>query len=181
MKKTEVPAAPPTVEQILAHYAQAKGYMAGPDKTQTLTLKGIFTSRDGLEPMQLAVLIKVPDKWLMTLQGTNGYVWRRGFDGSVAWEISKWGPPNVGPSTLAGSGWLRALSGRPVVTLLLKLSYKGTEPIGEGQAYVVEAALPGQPARLWFDPQTGLLSRIEWASVAPCCKWIGRTTATSAA
>jgi predicted Ser/Thr protein kinase len=93
-------APPPTVEQILARYAQAKGNMAGADKTRTLAIKATFTSRDGLHPMQGEALIKAPDKWLMVLKDTSGPVFRRGFDGSTAWEISNWGPPEVDPAVV---------------------------------------------------------------------------------
>lgn len=154
--------APPTVEQILAHYAQAKGVMAGAEKTQTLTLKGTFTSRDGLRPMEAEALIKAPDKWLLVLKDASGPVFRRAFDGSAAWEVSQWGGPGVDPAVLLLARVLIGLyRGDALTPLLPQTSLKGEEPIGGGQAYVVEVALPSQPSRLWFDTQTGLLVRIE--------------------
>ena len=156
--------AAPTVEKILARYAQAKGKMAGADKTRTLTLKGVFTSRDGLSTMQSEVWIKA-DKWLMVLNNTNGPVWRRGFDGTVGWEISNWGKPDVDPANLLLDRiCVSVYRGDALAPLLPKMSLKGVEEIGSGQAYVVEAAFPGQPLRLWFDTRTGLLVRIEYGA-----------------
>jgi hypothetical protein len=155
-------APPPTVEQILAHYAQAKGVMAGAEKTQTLTLKGAFTSRDGMPPMQGELLIKAPDKWLMVLRDAGDSVWRRGFDGSAAWEVFQSGSPEVDPTVLElDRALISVYRGDPLTPLLPKMSLKGTEPVAGGQAYVIEVALPGQSPRLWFDTRTGLLIRIE--------------------
>ena len=156
-------APPPTAEQILAHYAQAKGVMAGAEKTQTLILKGTFTSRDGLHPMEAEALVKAPNKWLLVLKDASGPVFRRGFDGSAAWEVSNWGPPEVDPSVVLLTRFLIPIyRGDPLTPLLPQMTYKGKEPIGGGQAYVVEVALPGQPPRLWFDTNTGLLVRMEY-------------------
>jgi hypothetical protein len=44
------------------------------------------------------------------------------------------------------------------------MTFKGKEPIGTGEACVVEVALPGQPPRLWFDTRTGLLVRMEYGA-----------------
>ncbi len=156
------PAAPPTVEQILARYAQAKGNMAGPDKTRTLAIKGTFTSRDRLGTMQAEALIKAPNKWLQALKDANGIVWQRGFDGSAAWEVSKWGGPEVDPAiTLLGQILVNLYRGDSLAPQLPKMSLKATEPIGGAQAYVVEVAVSTPPPRLWFNTRTGLLGRIE--------------------
>ena len=158
-------APPPTLEQILAHYAQAKGVMAGAEKTQTLILKGTFTSRDGLHPMEAEALIKAPDKWLLVLKDAGGPVFRRGFDGSTAWEISNWGPPEVDRAVLLLTRFLIPIyRGDPLTPLLPQMSFKGKEPMGGGQAYVVEVALPGHSPRLWFDTRTGLLVRMEYGA-----------------
>ena len=159
---TQAPASPPTVEQILAHYAQARGAMAGAETARTLAIKGTFTSRDRLGTMAAEALIKAPDKWMQILKGTNGFVWQRGFDGSAAWEVSKWGGPDVDPAIVVlGRVLVSLYRGDPLTPLLPQMRFKGQEPIGGARAYVVEVALPGQSARLWFDTKTGLLVRTE--------------------
>ena len=141
--------------------------MAGVDKTQTLTLKGTFTSRDGLGPFGAEAFIKGPDKWLIILKDANGPVFRRGFDGSGAWEVSNWGPPAVDPAVLLLARFVIPIyRGDPPTSLLPQMKFKSTEPIGSGQAYVVEVSLPGQPPRLWFDTKTGLLVRMEYGASA---------------
>ena len=159
----QTPASPPTVEQILAHYAKAKGEMAGPEKIRTLTMKGHFTSRDGLGTSEAAALVKSPDKWLLSLQDINGPVWRRAFDGSAAWEVARWGSPEVEPGNLLSArAVISLLRGDPLTPFIPSMSLKGKEPFGRGQAYVVAVALPGQTPRLWFDTETGLLVRMEY-------------------
>jgi len=141
--------------------------MAGADKTQTLTLKGKFTSRDGLGPFGAEAYVKGPDKWLIILKDANGPVFRRGFDGSAAWEVSKWGPPEVDPAVLLLARFLIPVyRGDSPTSLVPLMKFRSTEPIGSGQAYVVEVALPGQPPRLWFDTKTGLLVRMEYGAGA---------------
>jgi len=89
-------------------------------------------------------------------------VWQRAFDGSVAWEASPWSGPAADPASVALAPYLIALvRGDSLAPLLPKMSFKDREPIGGGQAYVVEVAVLGQAPRLWFDTQTGLLVRIE--------------------
>ena len=157
------PASPPSVEQIVARYLQAKGELAGPDKTRTLILKGRFTSRDGLGTLEAEALVKSPDKWLLSLWNTNGPVWRRAFDGSAAWEIAKWGSPEVDPAILLSVRVLLSLyRGDALMPFVPNMSLKGTEPFGGGQAYVVAVALPSLAPRFWFDTRTGLLVRIEY-------------------
>ena len=157
------PASPPTVEQILARYAEAKGEMAGPDKTRTLVLKGRFTSRDSLGTHDAEALIEAPDKWLLSLQDTNGPIWRRAFDGSAAWEIAQWGSPEVDPAILLSVRVIISLyRGDSLTPFVTNMSLKGKQPIGGEQAYVVAVALPSLAPRLWFDTQSGLLVRIEY-------------------
>jgi hypothetical protein len=156
-------APPPSVEQILTHFAQAKGEMAGGEKTQTLTLKGTFTSRDGLGPFGAEAYVKGPDKWLILLKDANGPVFRRGFDGSAAWEVSKFGPPEVDPAVALFARFLILVHrGDPLTPWLSQMRFKGKEPIGGGQAYVVEVVSLRPPPQLWFDTSTGLLLRIEY-------------------
>ena len=96
------------------------------------------------------------------LKDTNGTVFRRGFDGTAAWEVSNWGGPNVDPTmVLLTRVFIDLYRGDTLPAGLPNLSLKGTEPIGSGQAYVIEVGLPGQSARLWFDATTWLLVRIE--------------------
>jgi serine/threonine protein kinase len=153
----------PTVEQILARYAKAKGEMAGAEKARTLDIKGTFTSRDGLPQMDARALIEAPDKWLLALKKGGAPLWRRGFNGSVGWEVSPWGPPQVDPPVLLMARVLTGVyRGDALAMLLPNASLKGLEPIGNGKAFVVETTLPGKPLRLWFDEQTGLLVRIEY-------------------
>jgi hypothetical protein len=96
----------------------------------------------------------------MTLpaQGYGNY--RRGFNGTVAWEKY----PGSG-----AAGNLAAFSKRDAEFYLpLKfretypsVAFKGTEKLGEREVVVLEAPAAGRPKRWYFDTETGLLLRTE--------------------
>jgi serine/threonine protein kinase len=164
--KSTTPAAPSTVEEVLARYDQAKGSQGAKEQTTTLSVKGIFESRDGMGTLQAEILSKSPDKWLMDLSDTNGLVFQRGFDGGAGWEVSKWrGLGGIDPGILMTDQILIGIfRGDSLKTLLPVMTLKGRRDIVNREASVVEAALPlGQRPRLWFDTKTGLLVRIEYA------------------
>ncbi len=154
----------PTVAEIFARYTKSKGPMAGADKTTTLTMKGVFESGDGLGTLDAAAIVKAPDRWLEVLKAGGNPVFRRGFDGVAGWEVSPWGGPDLDPVNALVTGIiLGAYRGDSLAALLPKASLKGKEPIGKRSAYVVEVKLQDQSPQLWFDTQTGLLVRINYA------------------
>src|ERR1035441_7153234 len=75
------------------------------------------------------------------------------------------GRPRLTPVPCRYGGFsLACIVGEPMATLLPNMSLKGKETIGSREACALEAALPqGPPAKLWFDTQTGLLVRIQYA------------------
>src|ERR1044071_5876972 len=76
----------PTLEQILDKYVQALGGRASLEKVNSRASKGAFTSVHLKTKGPIELYAKAPNKWLMVLvaQGYGNY--RRGFNGTVAWE-----------------------------------------------------------------------------------------------
>jgi hypothetical protein len=160
------PVSLPTVEEVLAHYTQARGGLAAARGTTTLKVEGTWESIPGLGTLQAEALIKPPDKWRVTLEDEHGLVFQRAFDGAAGWDVSKsFGMAEVDAGTLLIWRVLLGLyRGEPITTFLPKMSLKGKEAVGSREANVLEAALPqGPPARLWFETRTGLLVRIQYA------------------
>src|ERR1043165_10185547 len=75
-----------TLEQILDRYVQALGGRAAIEKINSRASKGTFTSNQLKSKGPIELYAKAPNKWLMVLvaQGYGNY--RRGFNGTVAWE-----------------------------------------------------------------------------------------------
>ena len=160
------PASPRTVDEVLTRYTQARGGLAAAQGTTTLMIEGTWESIPGLGTLEAEALIKPPDKWLVALKDEHGLVFQRALDGAAGWEVSKsFGTTQVDAGTLQVWGILLGLyRGEPMATLLPNMSLKGKEAIGSREACALEAALPqGPPAKLWFDTQTGLLVRIQYA------------------
>ena len=150
----------PTLEQILDKYVQALGGRAALEKVNSRASKGTFTSNHLKTKGPIELYAKAPNKWLMVLlaQGYGNY--RRGFNGTLAWEKY---PGSREANNLSGFSKrdaefylpLKFRETYPNVTL------KGSEKIGEHEALVLEAPAAGNPKRWYFDNQTGLLLRTE--------------------
>src|SRR5437773_1939390 len=76
----------PTLEQILDRYIQALGGKMAIESVNSRASKGTFTSTQLKTKGPIELYAKASNKWLMSLlaQGYGNY--RRGFNGTVAWE-----------------------------------------------------------------------------------------------
>ena len=148
-----------TLEQILDRYVQALGGRAAFEKINSRASKGTFTSNQLKSKGPIELYAKAPNKWLMVLvaQGYGNY--RRGFNGTIAWE--KYGSD--------GAGNLSGFSKRDAEFYLpLKFretypnaAFKDNEKLGAHETTVLEAPGAGNPKRWYFDRQSGLLLRTE--------------------
>ena len=150
----------PTLEQILDKYVQALGGRAALEKVNSRASKGTFTSNHLKTKGPIELYAKAPNKWLMVLvaQGYGNY--RRGFNGTVAWEKY---PGSDSASNLSGFSKRDAEFYLP---LKFRETYpnatlKGSEKLGEHETLVLEAPAAGNPKRWYFDNKSGLLLRTE--------------------
>ena len=150
----------PTVDQILAKYAEALGGSAAIDKVKTRSMKGEWLTSNGLT-WSYEVYQSGPDKIYVVLNTPKQGVFERGFNGSVGWEKSNRG--------------LRALEGQELAVLrrypnlfkdiklkeqFSRLMFGGKDKINDREVYVLRGVTrDDRRERLYFDVQTGLLVR----------------------
>ena len=150
----------PTVDQILAKYAEALGGSAAIDKVKTRSMKGEWLTSNGLT-WSYEVYQSGPDKIYVVLDTSKQGVFERGFNGSVGWEKSNRG--------------LRALEGQELAVLrrypnlfkdiklkeqFSRLMFGGKDKINDREVYVLRGVTrDDRRERLYFDVQTGLLVR----------------------
>lgn len=149
----------PSADDVVKHYVKAIGgedawhkitsrQLIGTIEIPAMSISGTFESHE-----------KAPNKMLSVVV-VAGATFRRGFDGTVAWADD---PQNglrdvTGPEfddTKREADFYRPLDLQKTYS---KLTVTGTDKVGDRDAYVVEAALPGGDSdKLFFDAQSGLL------------------------
>jgi hypothetical protein len=160
----------PTVDQILAHYMDAVGGRKAWKKLHSRVSMGTIDITSMNLSGTVIVHEKAPDK-LLTIIILVGSAYREAFDGKTAWAED----PADGLREETGAELAEAkrqanfygpfdLRGQ-----YSKLTFAGREKIGERENNVVEGALSegGQPDRLYFDVDTGLLARLITQHHAP--------------
>jgi hypothetical protein len=154
--------ATPSADQILDKYVQASGGRAAWQKLHSRVSKGTVDVPAASASGTVEVREKAPDRVLITVN-IAGTVFTQGFDGTVGWSND---PQNgvreqTGPElaeTKRDADFYHALDFRK---LYPKISVAGTDKVGDKSAYVIEAtpAEGGDPDKVYFDAQTGLLVR----------------------
>jgi photosynthetic reaction center cytochrome c subunit len=151
--------ATPTVEQILAHYAQASGGEAALRKLTTRISRGERIGADGvLVPEE--VYQKAPDKLLVITKYPDNHL-RAIINGQRGWTANKDQTQELSGAELAElqreAAFHKELALKDLYT---QMSLVGRELIGERETYVISAqSRTGNPEKLYFDTQTGLLRR----------------------
>jgi len=155
----------PTLEQILDKYVQALGGRASLEKVNSRASKGAFTSIHLKTKGPIELYAKAPNKWLMVLvaQGYGNY--RRGFNGTVAWEKY---PGRDSAGNLSGFSKRDAEFYLPLKfrETFSKVALKDNEKLGERETAVLEAPGEGNLKRWYFDNESGLLLRSETRSLS---------------
>jgi len=160
LPQTKLDPEAPSVEKILDRYVQVLGGRAALDKVTSRASKGTFISNQLKTKGPIEFYAKPPNKWLMVLvaQGFGNY--RRGFNGSVAWEKY---PGNRDANNLSGFSKRDAEFYLPLKfrETYPNATFKGGEKLSEHETLVLEAPAAGNLKRYYFDKQTGLLLRTE--------------------
>lgn len=151
----------PTVEQILERYVQAVGGRQAVERVTSRVWKGSRVGADGvLVPEE--VYAKAPNK-LLTVTSYPSVVFRTGFNGARGWAgSSQQGGRDLDEEMLAQLGReAEFYKETRLKELYSKMAVVGRMPVGEREAFVVEATPSGggAPEKLYFDVQTGLLVR----------------------
>jgi predicted aspartyl protease len=154
----------PTLAQILDRYVQALGGKPVIEKVNSRASKGTFTSTHLKTKGPIELYAKAPNKWLMTLLAEGFGNYRRGFNGTVAWEKY----PGSAPGNLAAfakrdAEFYLPLKFREIYT---NVAFKGTAKLCELEAYLLEAPAAGNPKHWYIDRRSGLLLRVETTNAA---------------
>ncbi|HKQ99062.1 MAG TPA: c-type cytochrome [Pyrinomonadaceae bacterium] len=150
----------PTVDQVLAKYAQAMGGEAALRKVTSRVMIGTQTGGDGTS-IPVETYRVAPDKIYSVMTGKQGAM-MSGYNGTVGWQK---GPRGQG---LMRGAQLEAIKQTADFYGDLKLkehypnlSIVGRERIGGRETYVlVSKPSPNTTQKLYFDTQTGLLVRV---------------------
>jgi photosynthetic reaction center cytochrome c subunit len=156
-----VPAAVPSVEQILAKYAEALGGRAAAEKLTSRVEKGFLEVPGGFRaPIEMER--KAPNKSLVTISTPQGAT-HQSFNGTAGWVLN---PQNKTPRDLTGAELDRARREAQFYgDFELRRNYAqmkvvGIERVGDREVYLIRAVpAAGSVERLYFDTQTGLLMR----------------------
>ncbi len=150
----------PSVDQILAKYAQAVGAEAL-EKVTSRVQRGRLLGFGGRE-MPIEVFEKAPDKRLSVVQTPRGEM-ITAFDGSRGWLTGREGPHPMSAAE-AEAAKLDADLRFPlhVKQLFTAFAVRPSEKVDGRDAVLLVARNEGQPPLdLYFDAQTGLLLREE--------------------
>ena len=150
----------PSVKQILDRYVQAMGGAAALEKIKTRTAKGSRIGADGvLVPEE--VYQKAPDK-LLTVTSYPNVVFSNGVNSTSVWGHSSLEGAMPLPGQLMVQLKREAVFYKELKTeqLYSNLSVLGKVPVGDSEAYVVQATpVAGPVEKLFFDVKSGLLVR----------------------
>lgn len=154
----------PTVEQVLAKYVESIGGSAAHQKLTTRVAKGEWENVTRGVRLPIEIYSKAPNKRVEILDAPeNRSFTGRGYDGTAGWSMN-----------MTETG-LRQLEGAELATtqresdfyrqirlghLYKQLTVTGKDKIDGREVYIVEAVPEsGNPEKLYFDAETGLLSR----------------------
>lgn len=167
-KEQEAKAALPTAEQILDKYVTALG---GEQALRSVTSR-VITSATELSPnvrgtgpmvfVQQMQYFRAPNLYVTTFLGFNNRPTAKGFDGTNAWNQNANGVVTLTSGTALtraqrDADFYESLNLKKEYT---QLSVRGIEKVGNRDAYVVRGVPAGDnPESLYFDTQSGLLSR----------------------
>ncbi len=160
----------PTVGEILDKYVKALGGREAIQKIKSRTSKGTVEIV-GMSVPGTFELYAAPDARSYsktTLTGLGDFV--EGTDGKTAWAVN----PIQGSRDKAGVELLQAklindfYRDIRLDKLYQKIEVKGSEKVGDKQAYVLTATAEGVPAETWyFDVQSGLMLRMDMTVASP--------------
>ncbi len=157
------PAPSPSADQILNRYVEAAGGRAAWQKLTSRVSRGTINAPSMNMSGTIEVYEKAPNRVLVVVV-MAGAQFRQGFDGAAGWSDD---PQNglreqAGPElaeTRRDADFYRPLNLR---SLYAKFTVRGREKVGDRDAYLIEATAPegGEPDKLYFDAQSGLLLRM---------------------
>jgi outer membrane lipoprotein-sorting protein len=160
--------AQPSVDQILAKYAQALGGQAAYEKVTTRAMKGTVEIPDDNVTGAAQVWAKAPDSFRLTMDIPGYGVVETVLDGANGWEKN----PDSGMHAMSKTDLAAARRDRHFYRevrlreLYSKMETAGADKVEGRAVYVVEATPAAGPAeKLYFDAENGLLVKRDFERV----------------
>lgn len=149
----------PTVDQILDKYVRAIGGKAAVEKITSRVMKGSLVAPGGRALLE--IYEKLPNKFLVIIDGPVSGMRQNGFNGTIAWSQQRNGIREMSGPQVENFKREHDLHREiKLKTFYPKLTCKGKERINDRETFVVEAAAADSiPETMYFDTQTGLLIR----------------------
>jgi zinc protease len=152
----------PKVGEILDRYEKAIGGRAAWEKFTSQVMMGTIDVPSAGFTGMVMVHEKTPNKF-MTAVVINGAAFQQGYDGVQGWTndpkngLRDQSGPELAESK-RGADFLHAFKLRRVYASMV---VTGVEKIGGRDAWIIEAGVPegGDPTKMYFDTQSGLLLR----------------------
>jgi hypothetical protein len=168
-RSAKAPQSTPTVDQILDRYVQAIGGAAAYRKLTSRITRMTLVSEDSDVTASFESYWQAPNKAVEIRQYKLGngveFEVSRGFNGAVGWSLN---PTNGGFRELIGTELAAEKRGDEfyweikLKELYPRMALIGQAPVGDRMAHCIEATpSEGDPIKLYFEAQTGLLVRID--------------------
>jgi hypothetical protein len=168
-QRLNAPRSMPTVDQILDRYVQALGGMAALGKFTSRITKSTLVIEESDVTASFESYRQAPNKGVeigqYKLGNGIGFTVSRGFNGTAGWALN---PTDGGFRELSGTGLAAEKRDAEfyweinLKELYPKMALIGQVQVGDRTAYCIEATPPeGDPIKLYFETQTGLLVRLD--------------------
>lgn len=150
----------PTADEILAKYQQALGGPSVLDKLRSRSLRGTWTTAQGMEWGYEAIEV-APDKVYMLVKTPRQGNIERGYNGTVGWELSARGLRDLsGPDLIFLRRYPSLFGDVKLKEQFSRLAFGARSRINDRDVYALQGTtVSGKRERLFFDVQTGLLVR----------------------
>ena len=149
----------PTIDQILAKYAEALGGSASIDKLKSRSMKGTWLTSNGIT-LGYEVYQTAPDKIYTVLNMPGQGLTERGFNGAIGWEKGARGVRDLRGLQLA---YLRRypdlFKDIKLKEQFYRMDVARRDQVDGRDVYAVRASTAEMGEEFFFDAQTGLLIR----------------------
>ena len=160
----------PSADEVVERYAKAVGGREAYEKLSSRISKGTFELPAMGATGSIEIHAKTPNKTISIIDIPGFGTIARSYDGTTAWSQD----PQTGIRELTGQELAIQKRGADffqavkLKELYPKRELKGKEKVGEREAYLVEA-LPseGGPVKMYFDTESGLLTKVQLEVESP--------------
>ena len=159
-----------TADQVIEKYVVAIGGKEAYQKLRSRAIKATLQDTAGNPPVKAEFYAKAPDKWFIELKFSEEASMREGADSERHWFKNPDGTVSeLNKDDMAAmknhTDFYRDTRLREIFP---KMTLKSREKVGGRECYVIEATpKTGEPEKLYFDTESGLLLRNDWEAKTP--------------